>query len=130
MSKDMTSFRKGDAVAIALVIALALGLILLTGLLSGKEENLQVQILQNGELIREMPLNIDAEILIGGDYVNTVVIRDGKAAITESTCPGEDCVHSGWIHRSGRSIVCLPNRVEVRIAGGADGADDVDAVVK
>ena len=57
------------------------------------------------------------------------VICDGKAAILESTCPGEDCVHSGWISQTGRSVVCLPNRAEVRIEG-VSGADDVDAVVQ
>ena len=47
-------------------------------------------------------------------------------AITGSDCPGEDCVHSGWIKASGRSIVCLPNKVEIRIVGQSD---DVDFVV-
>ena len=55
----------------------------------------------------------------------TVVIRDGRAAILESDCPGGDCIHSGWISQPGRSIVCLPNRVELRIAGQGD----VDFVV-
>jgi len=45
--------------------------------------------------------------------------------IAESTCPGNDCVHSGKIHSAGRSIVCLPNRVEIRITGESD----VDYVV-
>ena len=76
-----------------------------------------------------MPLNRDGEYLLSGVYENRIVIRDGKAAILESTCPGEDCVHSGWISQTGRSVVCLPNRVEVRIEG-VSGADDVDAVVQ
>ncbi len=128
--KEATRFRRGDAVTIALVIAAALGMILVLALTGGSEENLRVQIRKDGEVIRELPLDTDAVISVEGDYANTVVIRDGQVAITESNCPGEDCVHSGWIRRSGRSIVCLPNRVEVRITGGTPAEDDVDAVVR
>ena len=115
---------------IALVITAALGLMLVLALTGAPEDNLRVQIRKDGEVIRELPLNTDAVISVEGDYTNTVVIRDGQVAITESSCPGEDCVHTGWIRRSGRSIVCLPNRLEVRITGGTPGEDDVDAVVR
>ena len=115
---------------IALVVALALGMILMMAIPSGREDQLKVQIWKNSELIRELPLNTDAQIRIEGDYENTVMIRGDRAAITESICPGEDCVHSGWISRSGRSIICLPNRVEVRITGGSSPEDEVDAVVR
>lgn len=115
---------------IVLVIAAALGMILLLALRTGTEENLQVQIRQNGQLIREWSLDMDQEMVVERDYRNTITTRDGRAAITESNCPGEDCVHTGWISRSGRSIVCLPNKVEIRIVGGRPEEDDVDAVVR
>ena len=63
---------------------------------------------------------------IGGAYINRVEVRDGRIAIVDSDCPGEDCVHSGWISRPGRSIVCLPNRLEIRVTG----TSDVDFVVR
>ena len=59
--------------------------------------------------------------------VNTVTVENGKIAITASTCPGSDCVHSGWAHRAGQAIICLPNRVEIRLIGTA-GSGDIDAV--
>ena len=83
-------------------------------------------IYQDGSLIRELSLGTDTEVVIGGDYENVVTIKDGKAAITRSDCPVTDCVHSGWIHEAGRSIVCLPNRVELRI----EGVSEVDFVVR
>jgi len=76
-------------------------------------------------LMQELSLESDQSILITGEYENTVVIRDGKACIAQSSCPGEDCVHSGWISSPGRSVVCLPNRVEIRITGSSE----VDFVV-
>ena len=129
--RDETAFRAGDAVVIALVVGAALLLLLAVTLGAGNSQNLRVEVWQNGIKIREQALSADAEWTVQGDYTNVIRIRDGKAAIVESDCPGADCVHTGWIGRRGRSIVCLPNRLEVRIVGGgAADEDDVDAVVR
>ena len=58
--------------------------------------------------------------------VNFIAVSDGAIAFTHSNCPGQDCVHSGSIHSTGRSLVCLPNRVEIRVVSGGS---DVDFVV-
>ena len=120
------SFCKGDILAIGLVAAIAIlvGVFFWTGI--GSEEGTIVAVYQDGKRVRELSLSEDAEWLAEGEYTNKIVVKDGKAAITESDCPGTDCVHSGWIHESGRSIVCLPNRVELRI----EGAAEVDFVVR
>lgn len=127
MKKNETclDFSKGDIGVIGFVIILAF----LIGIIFGRKVDAQkgniVVIYKEGEKIQELPLDKNNEIIINNDYTNRVVIEDGRASITESNCPGEDCVHSGWITGGGRSIVCLPNRVEIRIEGGAE----VDFVV-
>ena len=68
------------------------------------------------------------KIVLTNVYTNRIEIKDGKVFITESDCPGEDCVHSGWISEGGRSIVCLPNRVEIRIEGETES--EVDFIVR
>ena len=118
------SFRAGDCIAIALVVALAIGIGLLF-LPSSEPGEGVVQIYREGELLRELPLSVEETVEITGKYANTVEIRDGVVAITRSTCPGEDCVHSGRISNPGRSLVCLPNGVEIRITG----SQDIDFVV-
>lgn len=50
---------------------------------------------------------------------NIVVIKDGKVSVTEASCKNQVCVRHGEISRSGESIVCLPNRLVVRIEGGS-----------
>ena len=115
--------KTGDLLAIALVLALALGTALwLPTLKSGGSF---AQVWQNGELVREIPLSVDQTFRIRGDYTNTVTVRDGKIAVTHSDCPTNDCVHMGWL-KDGGSIVCLPNRVEIRLVGDTD----VDAVIR
>ena len=125
--KNMTlKFCKADILAIAMVAALAILVSIIFWTSVGSEEGSMVMIYQEGKLIQELSLEKDTEFVIEGDYENVVTVKDGKAAITKSDCPGTDCVHSGWIHEAGRSIVCLPNRVELRI----EGASEVDFVVR
>lgn len=52
-----------------------------------------------------------------------VVIEDGSVFVTGSTCPDKLCEKTGRISESGRSIVCLPAGIVVRI-----GDSEFDAV--
>ena len=117
--------QKGDFWAIALVILLALAVAWIF-LPAGADSGGTVQLYLDGKRIHEMPLSENDEYVLHGEYENVVSVQDGRAAIIQSDCPGEDCVHSGWISAEGRSIVCLPNRAEVRIV---DRVSDVDFVV-
>ena len=62
-----------------------------------------------------------------GGYHLTVEFSPEGAVMAESDCPTQDCVHTGAVHDAGRSIVCLPARLTVRLTGGTGGG--VDAVV-
>lgn len=118
-------FRKGDMVAV-LIVALLAVLVAVCFLPKGSSDAVVAEVYQNGELVETLPLTEDASLVITGTYSNTITVEEGKIAITASDCPGEDCVHSGAIHTSGRSIVCLPNGVEVRVVRAQS---DVDFVV-
>lgn len=52
-----------------------------------------------------------------------VVIEDGSVFVTDATCPDRLCEKTGRISGSGRSIVCLPAGIVVRI-----GESEFDAV--
>ena len=118
-------FQKGDLIAIAAVILLAV-LVVLCYIPKQSMSPAQAEIYKDGELVTTLSLSEDTTLEISGKYTNFITVSGGKIAITASNCPGEDCVHSGAIHSSGRSIVCLPNSVEVRVV---TAASDVDFVV-
>ena len=119
-NKLRLNFAKGDILAILAVVIMAV--LVMAAYIPGKDAsgNSVVQIWKDGKLVRENALDAQARIEISGEYLNIVTIENGRAAISESDCPGADCVHSGWISEPGRSIVCLPNRVEVRITGASE----------
>ena len=127
-NKMRLSFCKGDVVVISFVIMLAILIGVVFWMKTGSEEGNVVVIYREGEKIQEIPLNVDTEVLIENDYTNKLIVKDRKVAIEESDCPGMDCVHSGAISGKGRSLVCLPNRVEVRIEGEVDS--EVDFIVR
>ena len=127
-SEERLSFGKGDAMVIAGVMLAAL-LLAVFFLLPRGGGQVKVRIFLGGKLIEEMPLEQDAEYTVRGEYTNHILVRDGRVSVAESDCPGEDCVHSGWISRPGRSVVCLPNKMEVRLEGREDD-DRVDAVIR
>jgi len=122
------TFCKGDVVVIfaCMMLAVLIGVLFVRTTGTDKGEN--VVIYQDGNKIQEISLHENTEILIENSYTNKIMVKDEKVAIVESDCPGMDCVHSGWIGGKGRSLVCLPNRVEIRIEGEMES--EVDFIVR
>jgi hypothetical protein len=65
------------------------------------------------------------KVQVSGPLGESVIeVSENGVRMLSSPCPLEVCVHTGWIRRPGQMIVCVPNRIIVRIAG----ASEVDAV--
>jgi len=47
--------------------------------------------------------------------MSKIEINGEKVRMVESACRDKICVRTGWIDSPGKSIVCLPNRVVIRI---------------
>ena len=80
------------------------------------------------QVVAQVPLSSLTEektVTIDGTYHLTVTLDKTGAAVTESDCPGQDCLHTGRITRSGQSIVCLPEQVIVTLEGKAPSPDVV-----
>lgn len=124
------SVKRGDFVVSGLVLVIAIVLGLSIGFILSKQGSGTAVITQNGAVVDTINLDALAEpvtIEINGDYHNVIVAEKGRIRMESSDCPGESCVHSGWISDSGKTIVCLPNRVEIKITGTDS---EIDAVVR
>lgn len=115
-------FQKGDMAAIAGIVLLA---VLVFVLFLPKEASpaAWAEIYQDGRLIKTVPLTVDQEFTVTGTYTNTITVRDGRIAVSRSDCPGGDCTRCGWINSTGRSIVCLPNGLEIRVVSKTSEVD-------
>lgn len=60
-----------------------------------------------------------------GEVTNFLMIEGGKAYMAEANCRDQYCVRHAAISKANEEIICLPNRVTVRVEGGSS---EVDAV--
>ena len=63
--------------------------------------------------------DLSLEILTGenDNQINRLVIKDGRAFVSEATCPDGICAKHKPIFREGESIVCLPHKVVITVKG-------------
>ena len=86
---------------------------------------LTARIVLDNELVAELPTQPVTLQVPGARYPITVEAEHGRVRVSHSECPSQDCVHTGWVSRSGGQIICLPNRLVITVTGGGADADAV-----
>lgn len=107
----MKVLKKKDIVLVVIIFLAALGAFFLHELIGAAAAG-SVTVKVDGEIEAVYSLGEDKEIEINGG-TNTLVIRNGKADMTEADCPDKLCVKQRAISRNKESIICLPNKVVV-----------------
>lgn len=75
-------------------------------LLWPQERAQSAEIWSDGVLVRRVSLAQDQSFTVDSPYgSNTVTIQNGAIAVTQSDCPGGDCIQTGW-RQGGQPIVC------------------------
>lgn len=92
-----------------------------------------IEISVDGKLYGTYSLSKDDVIDVDTDLGhNQVTIKDGKAFMSEASCPDGYCLgqhkSAGGINRSDQTLVCLPNKVVVSVTG--DGSDGHNGPIK
>ncbi|GAK57646.1 hypothetical protein U27_04613 [Candidatus Vecturithrix granuli] len=81
-------------------------------------EGSQVQIETDGRIFQVVSLDVDQTIAVPGPLGATfVVIHAGAVHVSASPCHNKICVNTGEISYAGQMIVCVPNKVVVRVIG-------------
>lgn len=117
---------KKDIILIGVILGVAVLLFVLFQVT--KKPGKYVVINQNGKEIAKYALNEDRQISIPyqENQYNVLVIRDQKAYISSATCPDQLCVKQRSISKVNETLVCLPNKMVVKVIG--DEPSDVDIV--
>jgi hypothetical protein len=72
-----------------------------------------------------VPLSVDTSFAVRGPCGESrISVRDGEAWIAEAPCPGGLCRRQGKIRVAGEDIVCVPNRIHLRVEGALPGRMD------
>ena len=116
------------AAAVA-VLAIVLAVWFYGGL--GRSGPVGVVITHDGEEVASFSLNMldgDRTVEIDGEYHLTIRATHDGVWVAHSDCPTQDCVRTGVVSASGQSIVCLPEKVVVKIVG-MKTEDDPDLIL-
>ena len=114
---------KNDIILTASVLTVAVLAFFIISLTSRKGGYAEVK--KDGKIIGKYPLSRDIEVEIENEVgYNLLVIKDGKAYITEADCPDKLCVRQGSAEKDGETIVCLPNKTVVTIRSGEPNDTD------
>ena len=125
--------RAGDFVVVVLVAAAAAASMVMVARAGGGEKGSLAVYEVNGREVRRVTLGAGQALRVitvdGWQGPSTSEIENGRVRMIRSDCRDKVCVGMGWIDTRGRSIVCLPNRVVIRVTGGRK-AGNVDTVTE
>jgi hypothetical protein len=129
--KRTWKLRAGDLVIVALVLAAAIGSTILVSQAHAGEKGSLAIVEVNGHEVRRVSMG-DSQAartftVEGWQGSSTFEVKGGRVRMTKSACRDKICIGMGWMDTSGRSIICLPNRVVIRITGNrkSGGVDTV-----
>ena len=125
LKKCRRAFLKGDLVIVLFILLCALALLIpsLFGKTDGGSEAF-VYI----DSVRTTVISLAQD---GVYHLTDSVVAEvsgGELRILRSGCPDQLCVRSSPIGRAGEILVCLPNRVLIRVVSSAN--QEVDAIVQ
>lgn len=117
--------KKADIILATIILIASIAASLIIGSISPAKGEKAV-IISEGRIFGVYSLyeNRTVAVLSNG-HVNKILIRGGEARMISSNCSGKDCIHQGSISKTSESIVCLPNKVIVKIEGKDKSYDEI-----
>ncbi|MGE5587679.1 MAG: NusG domain II-containing protein [Clostridia bacterium] len=124
----LKTFKKADLILTLVIVSAAATILAGQSIGRSRQQDAvsarEVTIEVDNRPFRTVPFSQVTEVMTvdvpagGGRTVTVEIAEDGRARVLASDCPDKVCVKTGWIDRPGELIVCLPNRVVVKIQGG------------
>ena len=76
--------------------------------------------------ILKIDLNIDSEYIVDGELGDVVIeVKNKKIRVKRENSPKNICSKEGYIGDSSRTLICLPNKIVIKIVGDTE----IDGVV-
>ena len=119
-------------IALALLAALALYLVAQMGT---SEPVSTVVVTVDGEEVMRRPLGMNATYKVPREdgALNVICVENGEVFMKEANCRDGLCIRQGQIKNAAKTIVCLPNKVTVRLVGESSQAmpdSDIDVIIQ
>lgn len=120
-------FGRKDIIFISILLLISGCLFLMNRFLLLKQGD-KIQITVGDKLYGEYSLANDQDIpiVIHGEVIDTVTIKDGSAYMSEASCPDRLCMKMGKISKDQETIVCLPYKIVVTVV--SEEESDYDSI--
>lgn len=116
---------KSDFKLIVLLLIIIGGIFIFIGVT--KKEGSIAEVYYEDEMVLSIDLNINKEYIIDGELGDVVLeVKDNKIRVKEENSPKHICSKEGFIGDSSRTLICLPNKIIVKIVGD----NEIDGVVR
>lgn len=113
--------KKGDYIIILAVIAIITLVIFMP-----KGQGASAEIICDGQNVRTLPLDKNVQITVSSRLGDSIVcVQDGSVYIKKAPCHDKTCQKTGKINKTGESIICVPQRLVIRIIGANAGPDAI-----
>lgn len=125
-NKDIPFFRLTDLLIPLIAALLLLAIHFLNSEQDSDELLLVIHTAGNTEYL---PLDRDTSFRINGNIGQLEIQIDSRRArISESPCPGQDCVRKGWLTSAGDLAICVPSGVFICVESESSEGDSPDAI--
>jgi hypothetical protein len=117
---------KYDIGLIVSIIIISLFFILYGGRDAVISNSKTAYIYSNNKLVGEYVLTDDYKDVVKIESetgYNIMHIEDGQIWIHEASCPDKICIYQGKISKNGEMIVCIPNRMFIKIVDENDESE-------
>ena len=114
---------KYDIGLIVSIIIISLFFILYGGRDAVISNSKTAYIYSNNKLVGEYVLTDDYKDVVNIESetgYNIMHIENGQIWIHEASCPDKICIYQGKISKNGEMIVCIPNRMFIKIVDESD----------
>lgn len=125
--------KKGDYITIVAIVFSAISIFFITSNKFIRDSgNKEMVITIDGDTYATEKIDdkLYREFKINSKYGKNIVVLDkGFVYMEESDCKDKICIKKGKISKTGDSIICLPNRLIVKIVS-YDSTNELDSVVR
>ena len=114
----------GDIILIIGIILLGIASLVIIDHLKQPGETATIEVA--GKMPQQVNLQETQVLSLRGAIGQTTIrIDHGAVQVTHSDCPEKICVRTGKIRQAGEMIVCVPNKIVIRINGRHNQTFDV-----
>lgn len=119
--KDKKLFTKGDLIAAAAVVIIALLLFIPSCL---KKDRLVAEVYCDGKTVEVIDLTAVKEAYTFSPKNGAeITVENGRIRFSSAVCRDKLCVNSGWLNKNGQTAACLPERIVICVKGSGAAPD-------